>query len=891
MTFETHAEIADYLLDEASLDHLPATEDRPLLAFKKKLHEADGALKELFRTGTAVSLLVPARAAVMDKLLRALWRWMFPGTNQDIALIAVGGYGRGELHPCSDIDFMILLDNGAEARHQGNIEKFLMLLWDMGLDIGHAVRTLDDCEREAAGEITIATNLMESRHLIGNETLFHEMRERTQPTRIWPSHEFFAAKYAEQKERHRKFNNTAYNLEPNIKENPGGLRDIQMIGWVAKRHFGLTSLHDLVTHGFLTESEYDTLIQEQNFIWAIRFALHITTGRKEDRLLFDYQRTLAERFGFHDKVHSLAVEQLMQRYYRTVMELSRLNEMLLQLFEETILGADEETIPQVINPRFQVVKGYLEASHPKVFRQRPFALLEVFLLMQQNPEIKGVRAQTVRMIRDHLHLIDDKFRADIRARGAFIEILRQPQSVLREIRRMHRYGLLGAYLPAFTRITGRMQYDLFHIYTVDEHTLFVVNNLERYGDPEFAHEFPTCSKIFHKLPKRDLLFIAGLFHDIAKGRGGDHSELGETDALDFCKQHGYSPHDCRLVSWLVRHHLVMSTTAQKKDISDPDVVAEFARKAGDVTHLNYLYLLTVADIRGTNGKLWNSWKDTLLLDLYTQAKRTLRRGLENPIDKDELIAETQTEAIKILTLQHADTQACQGLWRSFTDDYFLRCSADEVAWHTQRIVTLEHSYETLVMIRESADRGGNELFIYAPDKDNLFAITCQLLDKLGLTILDARIITSLNGQTLDSYLVLEADGSLITHEHRRQEITSAIQQRLTQDLPLEPPVRRPLPRELKHFHVKTQITFGLDEKNNRTTLELIANDRPGLLSRVGYLFAQHGVRVQNAKIATMGERAEDVFFITDRQNQPIADANIRDALCSDIVKALDTQSS
>ncbi|MCC5812388.1 MAG: [protein-PII] uridylyltransferase [Ectothiorhodospiraceae bacterium] len=867
-----HKHLPDYqhlLLDPAELERRLADGEPAIKVFREALEDGDAMIQGLFREGTPARVLVPERARLIDQLLIRAWNRLLPDTdNGSVALVAVGGYGRGELHPGSDIDIMILLAGGCDGELAEGVEQFLMFLWDIGLEVGHSVRSIDDCVTEAKADITVATNLMESRLLAGPQGLYQRMKESTGPTRAWPSRQFFEAKLAEQEARHLKYHDTAYNLEPNIKESPGGLRDIHMVGWVAKRHFGAETLHDLVKKDFLTESEYQDLVAGENFLWDIRFALHIHAGRREDRLIFDHQTDLAKQFGYADQEHTLAVEQLMQRYFRTVMELSRLNEMLLQLFQEAILYSDDHEPPQLINKRFQVRKGFIEVTHPNVLRRYPFALLEVFLLMQQRPELKGVRASTIRLIRDHRHLIDGRFRKDLRARSLFMEILKQPQGITHELRRMHRYGVLGRYLPAFGAITGRMQYDLFHVYTVDSHTLFVVRNLRRFALARHADELPFCHTIMQRLPKPELLYIAGLFHDIAKGRGGDHSELGARDAYQFCIEHGLSQYDARFVSWLVEKHLLMSMTAQRKDISDPEVINAFSEQLGDRNRLDYLYLLTVADIRATNPGLWNSWKDSLLLELYTAANRALRRGLEHPMDTQELVRETQQQARRRLKVKGLHHMTVKSIWQHFTDDYFLRYSAEEITWHTEAIARSKPSDLPLVLLDSHSARGGTELFVYADDRENLFALTVAAIDQLNLNIQDARIITTEDGHTLDSYLVLENGGQPVHEPWRKEEIVRRLREGLTQS-ELHAPSRRPVPRQLRHFSIETEVNFAQDEANGRTALELLTSDRPGLLARVGYAFARLGIRLQNAKIATIGARAEDVFFITDEENRPI----------------------
>jgi [protein-PII] uridylyltransferase len=697
------------------------------------------------------------------------------------------------------------------------------------------------------------------------------MRERVGPDQVWPSRDFFAAKLKEQENRYHRFNDAVYNLEPNIKEGPGGLRDAQMIGWVVKRHFGSNSLEDLVARGFITGNEYQALMDGQRFLWKVRFGLHQLTQRREDRLLFDHQRTLAQQFGYKDKEHKLAVEWFMKDYYRAIQELSRLNELLLQLFKEVILYSDVPGEAVAINRRFQARKGFLEVTGDNVFRRYPFALLELFLLMEQHPELKGVSASTLRLVRDHRYLIDDAFRNDIRSRSLFMEIFRQPRGLTHELRRMNRYGILAAYYPVFANIVGQMQHDLFHAYTVDEHTLFVIRNLRRFAIKKHAHEFPLCSRIFETIPKPELLYLAGFFHDIAKGRGGNHSELGAVEAQEFLQRHDLSPYDQRLVAWLIEKHLLMSQIAQRRDISDPEVVNEFAQQVGDRTRLNYLYLLTVADVRGTSPTLWNNWKDALFRDLYTATNRALRRGLENPLHRDELILDIKTAALAKLSGKNISLVRLQALWDEFPEEYFLRHNVDEVIWHAETILKPDHSEGVCVDLCAHSPRGGSALFIYTPLIDRLFSRTTALLDQLGLTITDARVITTKRDYAIDTYLLLNAAGEPIQDRYQLEEISTLMERELQLRNTSSIPVSRPAERRLRHFKVPTRVYFHTDDKSQRTIVELFTTDYPGLLSNVGRVFDDSEVILQNAKIATFGSQAEDVFYVTGKDDRPLSE--------------------
>ena len=867
------AAVQPYLREAGEVHGVLCGVHAPLPAVRDSLAAAQSNLEARFRQGESVTVLVEARSRFVDSVLALAWRRFGLDVHPRRALVAVGGYGRGELHPGSDIDLLILTRRAMRDGESEKIKRFLAFLWDIGLAVGNSLRTVRECVNEARRDVTVATNLMEGRLVCGSADLFARMMERTGPGRIWSSRRFFEAKMAEQRERHHKFDDTAHNLEPNVKEGPGGLRDILTIAWAARRHFGAETLSELVDHGFLTTEEYGALESGRRFLWRVRFALHVLTRRAEDRLLFDHQRQLAETLGFEDQSDQLGVERLMKRYYREVMELSRLNEMLLEHFEEVILHVRRRDRVKPLNRRFQAVNGYLEVTREDVFRRYPFALLEVFLLLQQHPDLEGVRASTIRLIRANRHRIDDRFRADIRARSLFLEILRQPRGINHELRRMHRYGILGAYLPVFDQVAGQMQYDLFHVYTVDEHSLFVVRNLRMFADPARYHEFPNCADIFARLPKPELIYIAGLFHDIAKGRDGDHSELGSDLVGEFCNLHGFSEYDTRLVAWLVRHHLLMSITAQRRDISDPAVVSEFAQTVGDHVHLDYLYLLTIADIRGTNPGLWNDWKDALLHDLYRSTVRALIRGLENPIERAEIVVETRDEAGRLLMDAGIDAETAATLWDNFGDDYFLRHSADEIRWHTANILDAGAADIPLVLVRDG--RGGIEIFVYAPDREFLFAASASILGRLGLTVLDSRIITGNHGMTLDSYVVDDIATSS-ARRSRHQEIRTALQRGLRSPADVPRNVRRLAKRQLKHFTIPVEVNFTSDASRQHTVMEVIAADRPGLLARIGWALADARVRIRNAKIATFGERAEDVFYVTDQHNRPLPENRLAD---------------
>ncbi|WP_302139594.1 [protein-PII] uridylyltransferase [Halomonas alkalicola] len=862
----------------------------PIAPFKAALREIQARLDGRFRNGADIRDLIHGRAWCLDRLLAVAWEQHEWPAGEGLALLAVGGYGRGELHPHSDVDLLLLLEEDDDAPYRETLTAFVTFLWDIGLEIGHSVRSLSDCEREAKADVTVITNLLESRTIAGPERLREAMKARLAPDRLWPADRFFEAKWQEQISRHHRFNNSEYHLEPNLKSSPGGLRDIQMIGWVAKRHFGSQRYEDLVANGFMNDAELRILSQGQAFLWQVRYALHMLTGRAEDRLQFDHQRTIAELFGFRDTPERLAVEQFMKRYYRHVTALAGLNDMLLQHFDEAILHAGEELETTPLNDRFEIRGGYIQARSRTVFRDRPAALLELFLLMAEHPEIEGVRADTIRLIRDHRHLIDDLYRDDVRHQSLFMALLRSGGNVARQLRRMNRYGVLGKYLPEFGRAVGLMQHDLFHIYTVDAHTLRLLKFIHGFRKPEARETFPVAANVVHQLPKLELLWIAGLYHDIGKGRGGDHSLLGARDVEVFAERHGLSTRDTRLVSWLVEHHLTMSMVAQKRDTTDPDVIADFARLVGDETRLDYLYVLTVADINATNPTLWNGWRASLLRQLHAETKRALRRGLENPLERNDWVNETRDEALSLLAAVGADMASVQRLWESLGEEYFLQYAPSEIAWQTQGILAHGGSSLPLILISAPAEdmaEGGTKVFIHTRSVDDLFAATAAALDQLGLSIHDARIATSSNDWTLNTFIVLDDQGQAIRDPARIEEIQAHLVEELDDPDDYPEIVTRHTPRQLRHFRVPTEVIIEQDPANERTLLELIAPDRPGLLARVGRIFMEQDIALSAAKIATLGEKVEDVFFITDKAGRPLTDPERQARLRERLVEVLD----
>lgn len=869
---------------EHDTDEAAARADRPAL-LRDALELGKRLAHERFEQGAAASTLLAIRTAVVDRVLERLWA--NEGAAFDgLTLLAVGGYGRGELHPGSDIDIAILVPSREDEHVAERLSAWLTRLWDLGIEIGHSVRTVAECETEAAADITVITNLIEARLLCGTADLKRAMDLAISPARIWSPAAFLDAKLAEQEARRTRYHDNAYRLEPNVKESLGGLRDFQTIAWVSRRQFDKPGLEPLVEHGLLDQEELLTLRDGLELIWRIRYLLHHLAGRREDRLLFDYQKEIAHAFGYLDDTDNRSIETLMQRYYRTVMSLQRLNEIVLQGLGGIISGVTAAAPVSAVGKRYQLRNGYLEVVNEDVFLHYPPALLEIFLVYSETDEAITLRSHTVRLIRKHLNLINDRFRSDPHIRSLFLSIFRSKRKLVRTVRMMNRDGVLAAYLPAFDAIVGRMQYDLFHLYTVDEHTILVIRNLRRFWLEKHAGELPHCHVIMRELARPSTLILSGLFHDIAKGRGGDHSELGAEDAAAFARSHGLDAHESALMEWTVRHHLLMSMTAQTKDIDDPSVQLEFARKVGTLERLDHLYLLSVADIRATNPELWNSFKQSLLQSLHRHARLILERGLDDPLGEETVIARRQTRTLALMNAPYVDDPRRDALWESLGDAYFRQYQANEIARHTEILLAAYDSPEPLVSLRHSASRGSTEILIYTLDDEALFALIATMMEALSLNVLSATISTTAAGFALDTFHVLETDNTLIDDPNRIEEIRSSLLQALCapRDIP-SLATRRPS-RRLRHFDISTQVTFDDTEDPALTVLRITACDRPGILSSIGRLLLGAGVTVHAARIATLGERIDDVFYIGMPEGGPVVDPDVRKRLSTRLIEII-----
>lgn len=826
-------------------------------ALRDGLRDSRAALREAYLKGKKPAWLLREHARLIDRTLQALWSAHDPAASgpSTMALVATGGYGRGELYPSSDVDVLILLAADPAAGERERLERLVGMFWDIGLEIGHSVRTVEACVETAQGDITIETALLEARLLAGSAPLFRRLTKAIE--RVLEPAAFLKAKKLEQEQRHAKYRDTPFALEPNLKEAPGGMRDLQVIRWIALacgigRHWG-----DLARRGLLQKGEALRLARHETMLQDLRIRLHFLSGRREDRIAFDYQDALAAQCGYAAKASRRASELLMQGYYRNAKAITQLNTILLQNLEARFAPVPDAA-PRELNERFQARGTLLEARREDLFEREPRAILESFLLMQQHGDLRGMTAGTLRALWRARGRLDAKLRRDPIAQLLFVNILQQPRGIVHEFRRMNQYDVLGGYLPEFGRIVGQMQHDLYHVYTVDQHILTVLRNLRRFTMPEFAHEFPLCSQLMSGFERHWLLYVAALYHDIAKGRGGDHSTLGTVDARRFCRRHGFSKEDTDLVSFLVEHHLTMSSVAQKQDVDDPEVARSFAAKVGGERRLVALYLLTVADIRGTSPKVWNGWKAKLLEDLFRTTRRILAG--EAPA-QDTAVAEKQAEAERLLRLYALSDAVKDRFWANLDTTYFLRHDAQEIAWQTRNLHYRVDTKVPVVRARLAQFGEGLQVMIYTPDREALFARICSYFERAGFNIVEAKIHTTRNGYALDSFLVMgKGPGA-----HYR-DMMALIESELTDDLqsqsPLPPPGSGRVSRRVRHFPIPPAIDIRPDERGAYHSLNIVASDRPGLLYRVARQLAHYKLSLYSAKINTLGDRAEDVFLVS-----------------------------
>ncbi|MEO7067354.1 MAG: [protein-PII] uridylyltransferase [Rhodanobacter sp.] len=834
-------------------------------ALRQLLDDVDRALAVAFRDGADTTVLTRRRGESVGRIVVHVWAACL-GEVSGATLFAVGGFGRGLLFPRSDVDLLALVQAPDPARLRA-LEQFFATLWDIGLKVGHAVREPAQCRELAARDASVFTSLLDARRLAGDPALERSLRDIIDDPSLWPPHHYLAARLAERNARHARYDDTAYNLEPNIKEGPGGLRTLDSLRWMGRRLAHANDLSDMVVEGLLDPAEQAVLEQAEATLRRYRFALHLEAGRAEERLLFDYQRALASRLGFEDEHEkNLGVEQFMQGYYRAASQVERLGVQIAERFEE-MLELPGEARP--VGTDFVRYGQRIAALDPRLFMRSPAALVEIFIARLEQSDVVGFSADTMRRIHQATAHHGALLSEDPTVLAAFLRLLRRGAPAVDALWRMNRHGLLAAILPAFGKVFGRMQYDLFHVYTVDEHTLRVLRNVARFADPAARPEFPLGCEIWQTQDKPEVLLLAALFHDIAKGRGGDHSVVGEADARIFCTRLGLPAGDVDRITWLVRWHLLMSTTAQRQDITDPEVVHKFADHVENHERLGQLYLLTVADIIGTSPRLWNAWKDRLLLDLYTATRYALRSDAQLPRDAQARTQECRDAALLLLADTGLAPAVIVAAWEDFPPISFLRHRPEQIAWQTQAIVHADGALP-LVAVQPLSVRGSTELFVCTPDRDGLFATVTAMLDRMRFSVVEARVLGSPSGMAMDTFLLLEAETQEPAGAVRAEELQQRLRRALLQPAAVVPG-RRGVSRHLKYFQTTPRITFHA--AGDRTQMALVGTDRPGLLAAVAQVMLQCEVRVHDARIATFGARAEDFFQLTNRHNLPLDDAH------------------
>ena len=816
------------------------------------------------------------RSENTDKLIREAFKKTDLASINDFGIFSVGGYGRGELHPYSDIDLLLLSKTGLSKEEQKKIEKFISLLWDLGLEIGHSVRTLKQAKKQAREDVYTMTNMLEFRKIAGTDELHRMYLSIIDTKNLWRNKSFIQKKVQEQIDRHQSFNNTSYNLEPDIKSSPGGLRDIHTIDWLIKNSARNMSESDKLT-GALTTEERKELNKAKYWLWVIRYLTHLEANREEDRLLFEHQIPVAMKLFPSAKSSNQAAEKLMHRYYRSSLSISEINSTFIQSIRENY-ELTKFSRKKKLDSNFFIKNNLIHLYEMEGFKRNPSLLLDLFIKLSENPDVKGIGSQTLRALKRDRDLINSDFRSKKQNILLFLKLLKSKRLLVTQLEKMKDLGILGRYLPEFGRITGQMQYDLFHIYTVDAHTLEVLRNMRWMTLGKSEEKFPLAAKIINKLPKLEILYIAGLYHDIGKGRGSDHSNLGKVIVRNFCKKHLFTKEDTKLIEWLVENHLLMSVTSQKKDLTDNSVVKEFAEKVSNVETLNYLYCLTVADVSATNPNLWNSWNASLLRQLYDRTKLYFR----DSILLNNSIGEQKTKALKLI--KKYKSSEIENLWDRFYPDYFEGSDHFDLSQHAE--IILSSKQEAIVEMIEQDKESLSSIFIHTKDRANLFATIVGILDSENINFIDAKLYGMKNGFCTDLITISDQGNKVDLESTKAKVLIDKLNQALNEKVLKPKIVKKRLPRHLKHFQTTTEISFNHDMSNRWTNLEIKTADRPGLLASICQVFLKHGALIKKARIATYGEKAEDRFSITSKQDTPFIKKNDLNNLLSDLKTSL-----
>ncbi len=796
-------------------------------AARQALQQADARLYRRFDQGDNIERLLALRARAADHLIRLAWQRCLP-VESGLSLFAVGGYGRGELFPRSDIDLLVFGGPPAQLAHEAALARLFALLWDCGLAVSHAVRSASQC-REAATDQTVLTALIEARPILADDAARRALREAIDDRELWPARAFFLAKLEELRNRHQRFGDTADNLEPDLKDGPGGLRDLNTLGWMALRAFGVRDLKPWSGSAIWVPTKPR---RSSANVRCWRGCASACTGSTSPgrapafRLPEDPGRAPGLRRRRREpRCRENDAGLLPRRAGGAADQRPPAAALRGTVRWRSAAGtADRGLLPAPRLPGRQ--RGRLAA-----WRYRPvFAL---FSSWANNPQVRGLHSLTARALAEALPLLPAYDQADTDAREQFMTLLRGHRPV-DTLSRMARLGVLGQWIPAFAQVSGRMQFDLFHVYTVDQHTLMVLRNIGLFASSRADERFSIAHEVWPRLRKPELLLLAGLFHDIAKGRGGDHSELGAVDARAFCQAHALSTSDTELVAWLVEQHLRMSVTAQKQDIADPVVIHRFATLVGSRDRLDYLYLLTCADIAGTSPKLWNAWKDRLLADLYFATRRALREGLEHPVPAAERVAEARDSVRALVREQGYDDATIDRQFAVMPDEGFIRLRPEQLAWQAAALVPVKQG-QTLVKVRRiSVDDPALEVFVHSPDRDGLFAAIVMTLDRKGYGIHRARVLDGPADTIFDTFEVNPADSFA---DGSSANLEAALREALSGDLSRLRPSRRVVPRQLRHFRFAPRIEFR--DEPGATRFALVAPP-PRPAGRRGVRAAQPG---------------------------------------------------
>lgn len=831
-----------------------------------------------FQHGKNSANLLQQWTKVVDNLLGLAWKAQGLASDDSVSLIAIGGYGRKELFPASDIDVLILSKTELSEQQQHAVAQFLQCAWDANLSLSHSVRSYTQCIEHMQHDITAYTALLETRLLSGKPNIYENLLLKTMGESIWSKQDFITAKLAEHADRFKKYSAGSYKLEPSVKNSAGGLRHIHLIDWLAIKCLHTNDLKNLADNFGLSQQEYYQLTSARYFLWTVRLALHLHCKRNEDRLLFDYQYAIAEQLGYKKNTRENTIEAFMQDFYCNLRIISINCRQFIKWLRENYLFEPSQAQETIINSDFKILNQLLTAHSPQLFQHKPTAILELFYYHAKY-NCQGIRADTVRQLRQQRDLINEHYRKQRRHQQLFLKLLQQPHNVAHTLRLMSELDVLSAYVPAFNNTIGRMQYDLFHAYTVDHHTLLLINYLERFGDQDNAERYPLAHHIFQQWQNRDVLYLAALFHDIAKGLNGDHSSIGEQLAREFCQLHQQSSAETDLICWLVKHHLLLSTTAQRRDISDTDIIAAFAKKVKHRHYLDALYVLTVADIRATNEKLWTSWKATLIKQLYVNCRNYLENKPRNQIQS---IKHRKDDVLSTFDSKYHTVLRC--LWRKLGNAYFLTHEVANIQWHMQEILAHDNALHVLVSVKTNAIDNITDVFIFMPDAANIFTTTVSVFDKFGLNVIDAQIFTSKDAYCLDTFRITNQHDDAIDDPELLQRLQHYLMSRLSQGQ--APSYHRRPNRLLRHFNTRTQINF-IQSKNKKTTvLEIFTQDFPGLLALLAKIFMEFKLNLVMAKITTLGERAEDVFYLTDKQQRAINDQRLQDQIKTRIIERI-----